>query len=440
VWDFKLRDDVKFQDGNPLTAKDFVYTYERAVDPKTASPAAGAMLEPMKTIEAVDDYTLRITLKEPYYPILESLADPGYMMPLEQKNVEELGDKFGHSLISVGPYKLKEWVTGQRVTLEVNPDFKWAPDYAKNKGPYQIQTIEFPIIPEYATIVAGLQSGEINYYVGVEAKDVQTIKDTENFDILEGLQQGLRPYIVLNVAHKPFDDVRVRQAFNYAIDRKTMAKFVVQGFAVDQKGPLTPSQMGYSSEMDSLGYTFDLDKAKALLADAGYKPGADGIMAKDGVPLKFKMETLPIEAWTKAAEVAKDMYKALGVDMEIEQLDPGVLLPKDQKGDFDVSFMGMTYSNEDMMYMIFHSSQIGGMNFTQVKDENLDKLLDETRTETDPAKEQAAVNEAAKYITDNALVVFLYTPTNFAAISKSVQGYVFSTKTLGLYLEDASIK
>jgi peptide/nickel transport system substrate-binding protein len=240
--------------------------------------------------------------------------------------------------------------------------------------------------------------------------------------------------------HKPFDDVRVRQAFNYAMDRQTMAKFVVQGFAVDQKGPLTPSQTGYSSEMDTLGYTFDLEKAKTLLADAGYKPGADGILVKDGVPLKFKLETLPVESWVKAAEVAKDMFKTLGVDMEIEQLDPGVLLPKDQKGDFDVSFMGMTYSNEDMMYLMFHSSQIGGMNFTRVKDPTLDKLLEQTRTEIDPAKEQAAVNASAKFVADNALVVFLYTPTNFTAISNTVQGYVYSPKTLLLYLEDASIK
>ena len=162
TWTFFLRKDVKFQDGTPLTANDYVYTFERAVDPATASPVTGTQLATVAKTEAPDDYTFKVTLKEPYFPFLDNLAAPGTMQPLSKAWVEKYGEDYGRHPMSVGPYKLKEWVTGDHITLERNPDYAWQPPYA-HQGPRYIQEFVIRIIPEVATVVAAFEAGELDY-------------------------------------------------------------------------------------------------------------------------------------------------------------------------------------------------------------------------------------------------------------------------------------
>jgi peptide/nickel transport system substrate-binding protein len=439
VWDFAMKKNVKFHDGSAMTAKDFAYTISRAIDPATKSPSVGGLLAPVKSAEAVDDYTLRLNLKEPYYPLMETLSDPGWLQPLSKKAIETLGEKYARQPIGVGPYKFKEWVTGQKIVVERNPDFNWGPAF-QHQGAYYIQTIEFRIIPEVSTLLAGLESGELGWadpFSLVQAKDVPRIQATGKYNIYEGYQQGLRPYLLFNVEHWPFDDVRVRQAFNYALDRVSMMKAISLGQAIEQKGPLSPSQIGYWPDIEKMGYTYDVAKAKSLLKDAGFTAGSDGILAKDGKPFKFTILCLSSDFWVNVAQVVQEQFKALGVSMQIERGEAATALATMREGKYDVGVMGMTASEADILYRMFHSSQIPGLNMSQIRDKDLDKLLEGTRTSTDATKRQDVVNQVQKYIVEKAYVGFMFVPKNFYVLTNKVKGAIFSSKTNSIYLGDA---
>jgi peptide/nickel transport system substrate-binding protein len=440
VWDFIIRKGVKFQNGDALTANDFAYTYNRALDPQIASPAAGPALGDVKSIEAVDDYTLRITLKSPNYPLLYGLADAGYMAPIPSTVVEAMGDSFGRNLISVGPYKLKEWVAGEKIVLERNADFAWPPSTWKDdKTTNYFDTIEFRFIPEYATILAGLQSGDIDA-ADIQPKDVQMIKDLGQVELLKVLSQGTYPAIWLNITKAPFDNLQVRQAFNYAVDRDQLIKIIVQGNAEPQKGPLSSSVVGYWKGIEDLGYGFDLAKAKDLMTQAGYVSGSDGILTKDGKPFSLTLYTdTQDEQWVKLAEVLKEQFKALGVEVSIVSEDHGNSRARLKKGDFEMSIAGQKWGEADTMFFMFHSSMINAYNWSRINSPALDALLQQTRNDTDPTQRQQAVNDTAKYVVEQALLVPLYAPMEFIAVNNRIQGLLVNQigviETFGAYVK-----
>lgn len=441
VWDFKLREDVKFHNGNPLTANDYVWTIERMLNPDLKSPAAAGTLGAVASVEAVDDYTLRLTLSQPYYPLLENL-ELGFNQPLSQQAVEEWGEEYGRHPVGVGPYVFKEWVTGEKIILERNPDFNWAPAFLHQGAPY-IQTIEVRIIPEYASRLAGMEAGEITFVDTLLNKDVQLLQDTGLIDIYEGYKGGMTPYITLNNAQAPFDDVLVRQALNYAVDKDSLIQIVVGGKGIPQYGPISVATHGYWPGVEYVGYKYDLEKAKALLQEAGYAPNADGIMEKDGQPLAITFKTYQDEIFVKVAEVLQAQFADLGVSVEIAVEEPGVLYGDLLSGQYNASIMGYDYTEFAVVPVFFHSSNIGAMNFISVNDPELDALLDVTNTATDPETRQKAADDAQRRIVEQAYAVPLYTPTQFAAVNKTVKGVIpetFGTAFNRFYLNDLYIE
>jgi len=321
VWTFHLRDDVKFTNGEPLTAQDYVFTFQRAVNPDTASAMTAPALGPvtMDSFAALDDLTFQITLNEPYYSLLYNLADPALMMPFPQKAFEEMGaDAWASAPISCGPYTVTEWARGSKVVLTRNPAYNWGPQIeGMNTGAYNIETIEILSIPEYSTILAGMEAGEVDF-TAIETKDVELLQGTGFIDTLEALQQGHRPFFLLNVSKPPFDDLNVRKAFNLTVNRDSFIQILAMGKGYLQYGPMTPSQIGYWSGVEEIGYGYDLEQAKSLMQEAGYTYGSDGmLLTPAGEPLNLTLYTLPVESWVKAAEIAMEQFKALGVTLTI---------------------------------------------------------------------------------------------------------------------------
>jgi peptide/nickel transport system substrate-binding protein len=439
TWTFKLRHDIKFQDGTPLTANDYVWSINRALDPATQSPVTSQILAQVTQVEAPDDYTLVMTLNEPYAPFLDNLTSPGYLQPLSQAWVEKHGDDYARNPMSIGPYTLKEWMTGSHIILERNPDYTWQPAFVKHQGPYYIQEIEFRIIPELATIVAGLEAGEIDYYAGVDPQQVNRIQDTGIYEILNFYSTGALPYVTFNVSKPPFDDLKVRQAFNSAIDRQAMIDVIVKGNGKIQYGPITPATIGYWPGVEDIGYNYDLEKAKSLLLEAGYADAnGDGILDKDGQPFTVPFTTLSV--WTREAEMIKEMLKAVGVDLDIQQMENAVMIGNVVGGNYQVSMFGFGWPNYDILWMTFNSKQEGILNLAHNNDPELDGYLDAMRTEIDLSKHEEAVNKAQQRIVEQAYMAPLYYQTYFAPMHKKVKGAILSPNNNALYLEDAWIE
>lgn len=420
VYEFKIRKDVKFHDGTPLTAQDFVWTFERAVNPETASPVAASMFGPVEKFEAVDDYTLRITLTEEFYPLLFNLADPGYTGPMSQEAFEKMGaEAFARAPVGVGPYKVKEWVTGETITLERNPDYNWGPASFKNQGAYYIETLVFRTVPEASTVLAGLQAGEIQF-AQLERKDVASFKSSGDFTVYEQTFKGLNGFF-FNISKPPFDDVKIRQAFNLAFNRQAMIDLALQGMGEPQFGPLSKPQIGYWDGVEKIGYGYDLEKAKSLLQEAGYTYNTDGMLEKDGKPFSVIGYVAPdAEHMVKTMQVAQQQLKELGVDMPIQQEDGGALFERILGGDYEMTFFGYTAPEADIMHLVYYSA--GGLNMGHVADPELDALLEKARAASDAESRAASLADVQRLIVEKAYVAPLYVTHDFYALDNRVAG------------------
>lgn len=433
TWEFKLRQGVMFHDGTDFTAQDYVYTFERWFAEETASPSA-ASYALITSAEAVDDYTLRLNLAAPFYPLLELLTQ-GFAQPLSQEAVEAAGDGYGQHPVSVGPFRFVEWIVGDRMVLERNPDYTWAPPFLHEGAPF-IDQVVLRFVPDYTTILAGMETGEIDTVLGtnINGRDVPAA-EAAGFDVFTTYGRGMAPYVLMNVSQPPFDDIRVRQAFNYAVDKEAIIGFMGGG-AIPQYGPISLSVAGYWPGVEDIGYHYDLEQARQLMQDAGYTYNDAGMLEKDGEALAMKMLIIPDTA--PFGRILQAMYADLGVSLELEQSDLGVLFGRVVTGDYQIGIGFYDFPEADVMYTFYHSSGIGGFNLSQVNDPTLDTILGRTRNEINPEARQQAVNEAQQYIVEQAFVAPLITLEEYLPVSSRVLGAVISQDAT-LWLNDATI-
>jgi peptide/nickel transport system substrate-binding protein len=436
VWDFTLREDVTFHNGDPLTAEDYAWTFNRWLNPETASPTV-ASVSAIIAAEAVEPYTLRLTLAIPFAPLLDNLT-VAYAQPLSRRAVEEGGANYGVQPVGVGPFRFKEWIPGERFVLERNPDYNWAPDFV-HQGAAYLEEIEYRFIPEYATLIAGMEAGEVDTSFGspINPRDVPLLQDL-GFTLVETYLGGMDPYVLMNVAAPPFDDLRVRQAFNMAVDRQSIIQVVTGGSAIPQYGPISVSVAGYDPVVETAAPPFSLDVARALLAEAGYADSdGDGILEKDGQPFALTMLLTP--DYATLAQVLQEQYRQLGVQIELQQGDMGTLFGAVVTGQYQLAISFYTYNEADIMFIFYHSSSLGAINISQVNDPALDDILIRTRTAPDPETRQAAVTEAQIYIINQAFTVPLYTPSLVTPFSPRVKGVLIGRDGSNIWLNDVTI-
>jgi peptide/nickel transport system substrate-binding protein len=422
TYEFTLRDDIRFHDGTPLTAADYVWTFNRALDPDTASPAMADQLGPVASITEIDQYSFRIILESAYAPLLFNLADPGFMGPMSEAAFNAMGaDAYGRAPVGVGPFKVVEWRTGEAITLERNPDYVWGPEFAQ--GPAYIETLEFRIIPEYSTIVAGLQAGEI-HFSQLQIKDVESFRALDSFVLFSQQAKGIRPALFLNVSTPPFDDLNVRLAFNYAINRQGLIDVVLLGNGDIQYGPLSPLQIGYWDGAGEVGYGYDAETARQYFEAAGYALNADNLLEKDGQPFTLgAMVFSGNEINTRTIQIIQQQLLEVGVTVNIEEVEPGVAFDRLIGGDYQLAILGVTSQEADILYSLFHSS--GSLNLGHIADPELDALLEQSRTTVDPEARQQVLDDIQRMIIEKAYIVPLFIPQYYYALDSRLQGSSF---------------
>jgi peptide/nickel transport system substrate-binding protein len=203
---------------------------------------------------------------------------------------------------------------------------------------------------------------------------------------------------------------------------------------------------GYWPGAEYIGYSFDLDKAKALMEEAGYVYNSDGMLEKDGEPLKLTLNHGSDEDAVKLAEILQEQFKALGVDIELETLEGGLWWERVGTGDYDLTTQGWTHINTALVMALFHSDWVGVLNLSFVQDPELDEMLMKMLRSADPEERAEWSAQSQRRIIEQAYAIPLYAPTHFIAVNKRIKGVVFSpTVTLAagftqVYLDDAYIE
>jgi len=418
VYEFTLRDDVMFHNGTPLTAEDYAWTIQRMIDPEIGSNCGFLAYSSVSEVEAVDEHTLRITLWAPNYYFLSTMAFGSCTMPMSKAYAEEVGEEgLGTNPVGVGPFRFVSWEPGVNVVLERNPDFAWGPSYTHGGPPY-IETLDIRGIVDHTTRQAALEAGEIDLSE-ITSEDVERVLSTGQYQVLEFLPGSGADSVFMNVSKPPFDDIRVRQALNMAIDRDLIIKVMFAGDAKIMREILSPPTIGYCDEAADLGYSYNLEKAKELMAEAGYTPGEDGMLQKDGEPLVLVM---PVYSWVeKLSILVQEQFKALGVQVELQQDEASVAYGHVMGGDFDIFLSGFLNEDASLMDWMFNSMGIGGYNFSQLSDPKMDELLTTMLSTTDPETNLRAACDVQVYAVEQAYTVPMFVAKLSTAVSNELK-------------------
>ncbi len=430
TWTFHLRDDVTFHKGDALTAHDFVWTYERALDPDLASPGTGRRLNGM-TFEAPDDYTLVFNFPTPTISLLQFVTW-GYMAPMSQRAVEEGGAEYELNPVGTGPFKVVDVRPGEGLTLERWDEYNWGPAFFEgaNTGAYNFDAIEFSILPEEATRVAALEAGDIDFVNGVSNPlDVPILEAA-----VVAVQQvpfGQVRLVYMQNHVPPFDDARVRQAFNFAVNREEITQIVTDGADQISRGPISPGMVGYDAATEEeCGYHFDLDRAKEMMQEAGYSYGDDGMLVSpDGEPFNLTLTAETVDSGTAYAEVLQSMWRELGVAIELEIVEPSILYPRLTERDYQAGYGRRGgWTSYDYLYAIYHSStgrDLPGSMRSAVDDPITDALLEKNRAlAIDNPELQGSINELYCHIAAQSYSVWISDGVFRPSVGPRVHGAV----------------
>lgn len=399
TWTFHLREGVKFHNGRALTADDVVYSYERIMNPDTGSGVSWRFGS-VAGVEAVDDMTVAITLTEPSPNLLGRIgAYKG--MAIVPKEIVEDGtiDTFP---VGTGPFKFVEFMPGDHVTLEANPDY-W------EEGKPYLDGVTFQIIPDETVLLTNLMTGEVDWADSLPPQRVTELA-TSGEIIVQKKSGGDYWYVGLNLDREPFNDVRVRQAIAYAINRDDVAAAAKWDTATPNDGPISPDSFWY---YDYQPYDQDLEKAKELLAEAGYPDGFD----TEFMPTTFYEETV------RSAQVLQAQLAQVGINADIRTLEWGTWLEEEGAGNFDMYICGWVGNLDPDDYFYAQHYTDAGFNFTGYTNLDADALLDEGRTETDEAARKEIYDQVQELIIDEAPYVFLYSSDVVQAWQPYVNGY-----------------
>ncbi|MGH7268416.1 MAG: ABC transporter substrate-binding protein [Candidatus Rokuibacteriota bacterium] len=421
TWTFKLRRGVTFHDGTPFDADAVVFHVQRQIDPK-GNASNRPLWDPIASVRKVDDHTVAITTHRPYGALLNTLAhgSGGVVSP---DGVKKHGANFKLNPVGAGPYMLEKWDVGSEVA------FKRFDGYWGGKAAYA--RIVFRHVPDPSTRLAMLQSGQADVVNAVPLENVAQLQAVPAVDVIT--RPALRTFgFGLNLNRKAFQDVRVRRALNHAVDRGAIIKAVFRGFATPIDSPLSPFTTGYAPVGT---YDFSPEKAKALLADAGWKPGADGVLRKDGEAFEVSVLT-PQGMLPKDLEVTQafqGFLQKVGVKATINKVEPAAFwdhlrVPPDKIA-WDMVLFGFNPSNGDGGYhltSLFASNPSRTerpkvWNFTWYSNPKVDSLLAEADQTVDPAKRKPMLVEAAKLAWDEAPYVWLYAENVVIAKRKDVK-------------------
>lgn len=404
TYTFKLRQGVMFQDGTPFNAQAVKFNFDRIVDPALESRWAKQLIGPYDSSEAVDDYTVRIKLKDSYGPFLEALTQT-FLGMVSPTAVQKWGKDYASHQVGTGPFIFKEYVPKDHLTLERNPDYNWAPAIYQHQGPAYVDRIIFKFIPESATRLGTVETGETNLIHTFAPTDLPVIRSDSNLQVYINSRAGRARHYTLNVQKEPTNDLAVRQALNMAIDRPTIAKTLFGDVNSPAFGHFAPGTLYYSDSLEkeySQKYAYDPAKAAKLLDDAGWTMGTDGIRHKGGKPLSL---VLVSSSQKEVHELIQAQLKKIGVDVQIQMMAVPAFFAACGKGDDNLCFLGGIGTPDPGLWMSGYFGLDGKYNWSNHKNTQLDSLLSDGLKTADPAKRQDIYSQVQRIILDQALTL-----------------------------------
>lgn len=408
---------VKFHDGTPFNAEAVKFNLDRITSEALASQKARFMLGPYDGTEVVDERTVRILLKQPYAPLMDSLSQV-YLGMASPAAVQKWGADYQLHQVGTGPFMMAEYVPGDHLLLKPNPDYAWGPSVYRQRRA-RVAEIEFRFFTDPATRSPALESGEADIMGEIPPQDARRLESSADLKLQVVPIPGVSLMFFLNTARPPLDDLRVRQALLYGTDRKAIISTVFQDFSPLAYGPLAANTLGYDPAVQAY-YPYDAGRAAALLAEAGWADSdGDGTLDKGGQPLALEAVLMGWGSMPEASQLMASQWQALGIQIDSRVVSYSEALQVAGDGNYHLIPFNLSGSDPDILRKFFHST--ASFNWSRTTDTEMDGWLDEASRLTDRAQRVDLYSRVQRRVMDEALVLPIRDYVNLNGVSSRVQ-------------------
>ncbi|SHH34708.1 ABC transporter substrate-binding protein [Marivita hallyeonensis] len=411
AWTFTLLEGVTFHDDTPFNAA--------AVQSWIASYAGTEneyLVEAIGSVDVIDDLTVRFNMDRPEPNLLYNLASAFMGVP-SPTAYAELGEDFGvTAAVGTGPYEMQTFEIGLETVLVRNEDYTWGSDLSENRGPGYIETFTFREIPDQSTAFLELRTGGIDLLLGVPTDFLAILEAEANIQVIQMPGTGIS-YMPINVTAPPFDDILVRQATTMAIDQDSIVAAVYGGVGAPARNFLI-SSLPEADVDPSLNVKYDPDRAGALLDEAGWVMGDDGVRMRNGERLSVNLFTANSTEFTRLTQVVQAQLAEIGMEATITVFDSSTIRDEYRRNAHQLAVRAYDWNNSDILDWFFSGNRLGYPNVSMWEDEEGQRLNDVAMTESATAAERIANFTAYhEYILRQHLFVPIYQPTQNIAFN-----------------------
>ena len=422
TYTFTLREGVTFQDGTPFDADAVVANFAYIADKTTQSKISLNLLGACITAKATAKYTVQISCSAPYAPFLAQLGEP-YLGIQSPAAIKQYGADLGLHPVGTGPFSMVSYQSGQSLVLKRNESYTWNPPATKFTGPPDLAQITFQIVTSPQARVSQFQAGQSEVIQDVPGVFWNALGKMDRFTSIPVPITGMGIFAPINAGSWPTNDIAVRRAIEYAVDKKGVVQLADAGAYPVSNTPLVKGMTGYDESLEN-SYPYDPAKAEALLKDAGWtKPGE--FWEKDGKRLTITLTALSTStSYPLLAQAIQGYLRKAGMDASVQMLATPAWLAANLKGDMDLTPLQYIAVDPDALRLWFTPDQY--FNWSHFTDPALTKLIADGQQELDPAKRLTLYAQAQKIIMDQAIELPIRQNIDLVMTSKKLTGLSYS--------------
>lgn len=424
IYTFNLRTDVTFHDGTPFNADAVAINFARIFSDEIASQRSRFLLGPIASYQVVDEFTFRITMQQAFEPLLDSLSQVYLGIASPTALIQFEGDQLRYQFhqVGTGPFEFVEYLPEDHITIRRNPNYAWSPNFYTQAG--SLQSVEFRFFRDEATRLLALENGDAHIMGEISPTDARSLSNDPELNLFPINIAGQPLQLYMNTQQAPTDELAVRQALVYAINRAAIVDAVYGGFSPVAWGPVSTATDFYNRGVVGV-YDYNLDQARNLLQSVGYSDtDGDAILDRDGEPLMISLIQPPWGNVPEVVQFLQDQWRSLGIQVDVEQV-PGYVALLDAAADGDYNLVSFDQPGLDPYILNQAYLSTSEDNWTGYENVELDSILLQASQESDRNERRLLYGRAQAIIMEQSLILPIRDYVNLNGASADVTGLTF---------------
>ena len=417
----QLREGVRFHDGSTFNAAAVAINLARIFAPENTARVDDALRQRFSHSEVIDDFRIRIVLREPWSPLLDALTQPGFAIASPAALNAWSATRYQFHQVGSGPFLFEDYVPGERIVLRRSPDYAWGPEFYVHPGENAIEVIEFRFFMDNAARALTLQSGEVQLMSGLQPRELRALENTNSLRPILIEVPGQPLQFLMNTRRFPTNVRGLRQALIFSTNRNAIASETGQRIAPVAWGPLAESTLFAYSALRRL-YAQDRAQAETLLTDAGYQDeDGDGWLELGDVPLQLDLLVPPLYSLPQVAELLSEQWRLLGIRSKLIPVPTDAAMQEAiREGEYNL--VAVSRQGLDPAWLVDYFSTDGPINWSHFSDDELDGVLNDALVSTEEQIRFSLYARAQQIIMDHALILPLREQVNIVAVDNRLEG------------------